>query len=88
MTKYNSDLVHQVVRIKMLNKKRPVASTKDRSKVSGGGRKPWAQKGTGRARAGSSRSPLWRGGGITFGPDAKRNYKGDISKKMNVLAFF
>lgn len=70
----------------MLNKKRPIASTKDRSKVSGGGRKPWAQKGTGRARAGSSRSPLWKGGGVTFGPSSERNYKGSVPKKMNVLA--
>lgn len=87
MQKYNPDLVYQVVRAKMLNKKRPIASTKDRSEVRGGGRKPWPQKGTGRARAGSIRSPLWRGGGITFGPQSQRNYATGIPKKMARLAF-
>jgi len=82
MLKYNPDLVYQVVRAKMLNKKRPLASTKDRSEVSGSGRKPWPQKGTGRSRHGSIRSPLWRGGGITFGPRKERNYKKGVTKKM------
>lgn len=82
MLKYNPDLVYQVVRAKMLNKKRPLASTKDRSEVSGSGRKPWPQKGTGRARHASIRSPLWRGGGITFGPRKGRNYKKGVTQKM------
>lgn len=85
--KYNADLVYQVVRAKTLNKKRSIASTKDRGEVSGGGRKPWAQKGTGRARAGSIRSPLWKGGGITFGPRSERSYKKRIPEKMKKLAF-
>jgi len=79
---YNADLVYQVVRAKMLNKKRPLASTKDRAEVAGSGKKPWPQKGTGRARHGSVRSPIWRGGGVTFGPRKERNYKKGVTKKM------
>lgn len=86
MIRFNSDLVHQVVRTKMLNKKRPIASTKDRAQVAGGGKKPWPQKGTGRARAGSNRSPLWKGGGITFGPHAQRSYAGKVTPSMSRLA--
>lgn len=82
MITYNPDLVHQVVRAKMANKRRTIASTKDRAQVAGGGKKPWPQKGTGRARAGSNRSPLWKGGGITFGPSAQRIYKVNLTKKM------
>ncbi len=63
-----------------------VADTKDRGEVRGGGIKPWKQKGTGRARAGSSRSPLWRGGGITFGPTSARNFKTRIPQKMRQAA--
>ena len=83
---FNSDLVYQVVRTKMLNKRRRIASTKDRAQVSGGGKKHWPQKGTGRARAGSNRSPIWKGGGITFGPNAKRIYAGKVTQTMSRLA--
>jgi len=61
-------LLHEVVRMQMANRRQGTADTKGRSDVSGGGKKPWRQKGTGRARAGTSRSPLWRHGGTTFGP--------------------
>lgn len=64
----NVALVHQAVRVEESNRHHRTASTKTRGEVSGGGKKPWRQKGTGRARAGSSRSPIWRGGGVTFGP--------------------
>ncbi|MBI2635521.1 MAG: 50S ribosomal protein L4 [Parcubacteria group bacterium] len=84
---WNADLVHQAVRVAMANKRQVVASTKDRSEVRGGGRKPWRQKGTGRARHGSTRSPLWKGGGITFGPTIERNFKLKINKKMARKAF-
>jgi large subunit ribosomal protein L4 len=72
----------------MANKRQVIASTKTRAEVSGGGRKPWRQKGTGRARHGSIRSPLWVGGGVTFGPTNKRNFKKDIPKKMRRKALF
>jgi len=84
---WNADLVHQVVRIALANQRQVLASTKGRSEVSGGGRKPWRQKGTGRARAGSIRSPLWKGGGVTFGPTSERNFKLNINKKMARKAF-
>ena len=79
---WNNDLVHQAVRTIFANKRQVLASVKDRSEVRGGGRKPWRQKGTGRARHGSIRSPLWKGGGITFGPEKERNFKLKINKKM------
>lgn len=79
---WNSDLVHRAVKTILANMRQVTASTKMRGEVSGGGKKPWRQKGTGRARHGSIRSPIWRGGGITFGPTSERNFKISINKKM------
>jgi large subunit ribosomal protein L4 len=79
-------VVHQVYVAMMANLRQPWADTKNKGEVRGGGKKPWAQKGTGRARHGSSRSPIWRGGGITFGPLTVRNYKQKINQKMKKLA--
>ena len=83
MVKINTPLIKQALLAKQANKRQATSSTKNRGEVRGGGRKPWKQKGTGRARAGSIRSPIWSGGGITFGPDKNRNYKQHLSKKMN-----
>ncbi len=80
--KANEALVHQVAVAQAANERQVLADTKDKSEVRGGGRKPWRQKGTARARAGSSRSPLWRGGGVTFGPLSERNFKKDVNRKM------
>ena len=79
-------VIAEVVRALMANRRQVLADTKKKGEVRGGGRKPWAQKGTGRARAGSIRSPLWRGGGITFGPTSERNFKLKINKKVKRLA--
>ena len=79
---WNPDLVHQIVVAAAANRRQPLAHTKQRDEVSGGGKKPWRQKGTGRARHGSTRSPLWKGGGATFGPRNDRDYTQKINKKM------
>ncbi len=79
---FNPALVHQVMRWQMLNTYYPYAHTKIRSEVSGSGRKPWPQKHTGRARHGSRRSPIWRGGGVTFGPRKENIKQIKITKKM------
>lgn len=84
--KANADLLHQAVITQQANERQVLADTKDRSEVRGGGKKPWKQKGTGRARAGSSRSPLWIGGGVTFGPTKDRNFGKKLNKKMRQKA--
>ena len=82
---YKKTLVHQVIASYFSNGRENIASQKNRSAVRGGGKKPWRQKGTGRARAGTTRGPVWRGGGVTFAT-GKRNYSEKINKKMYKVA--
>ena len=86
--KFNKDLIYQAVVTQLANKRLNLAHAKDRSEVKGGGRKHWRQKGTGRARQGTIRSPLWRHGGVTFGPLKDRNFSKKINKKQKRKALF
>ena len=81
-------LLAEAVRVQASNARKGLANTKTRGEVSGGGKKPWKQKGTGRARVGSNRSPIWRHGGITFGPTSDRNWSLKINKKAKTKALF
>lgn len=82
----NEQVIHDAVVTQNANARQATAKTKKRHEVSGGGKKPWRQKGTGRARAGSSRSPIWVGGGKVFGPDGNQNYKLSQNKQAHALA--
>lgn len=84
----NAELVKQVLDAQVANARQVIAHTKDRAQVRGGGRKPWKQKGTGRARHASIRSPIWKGGGVAFGPTKDRNFEKKINKKMKRRALF
>lgn len=86
--KINEGLIHQALIRQLANNRKPIAHTKLRNEVRGGGRKPYRQKGTGRARHGSIRSPIFRGGGVTFGPRNIRNFKKDMPKKQRRKALF
>ncbi len=84
--KWNASLIHQILVAQLANRRTPIAHAKGRGEVRGGGRKPWRQKGTGRARHGSIRSPIWIGGGKAHGPSKERNYEQKVNKKMKSLA--
>jgi len=86
--KWNPDLVHQVITAQLANRRKPLAHVKDRGEVRGGGKKPWRQKHTGRARHGSIRSPLWVHGGVAFGPRKERIFARKINKKAKKAALF
>ena len=86
--KWNADLVSQVLYSQASNRRAGTAHTKNRAEVRGSHKKPWQQKGTGRARHGSAQSPLWKGGGVTFGPRNDKNYKKTIPRGMKVAALF
>lgn len=85
---WNADLVHQALRTQAANSRQPLAHAKGRGDVRGGGKKPWRQKGTGRARHGSIRSPIWKGGGVTHGPNKEKVFSLKINKKMRQQAVF
>lgn len=84
--RWNPDVVHDVIRIVQMSRRANTAQVKGRGEVRGGGKKPWRQKGTGRARHGSTRSPIWVGGGVTHGPSTERNYERKINKNIKRLA--
>ncbi|MEJ0021352.1 MAG: 50S ribosomal protein L4 [Candidatus Doudnabacteria bacterium] len=86
--KIDGNLVHSAVRTQRNNARRSIAHTKNRGEVAGSGKKPWKQKGTGRARAGSVRSPIWRHGGVTFGPTSARNWSLKMNKSAQRKAMF
>jgi large subunit ribosomal protein L4 len=85
-TKGSKSLVHEALIAHEANNRVQYAHVKDRSEVSGGGKKPWKQKGTGRARHGSSRSPIWKGGGVTFGPNALQDFSVKLNKRAKKKA--
>src|SRR3989344_7664777 len=85
---WNADLVHRALRVQETNRRERIAHAKDRGEVRGGGKKPWRQKGTGRARHGSIRSPLWSGGGTTHGPNKEKVFSLNIPQKMRQAAMF
>ena len=85
---WKADLIHQALYVQKANSRNVIADVKGRGEVRGGGKKPWKQKGTGRSRHGSIRSPIWIGGGVTHGPLAEKKYARKINKKMKLAALF